>query len=68
MIMATMVEVVPRRLTKRPTVARISESAVRLVINSPTRAREPRTEITRPNEVTIDQPVLEDACPHARVN
>jgi hypothetical protein len=64
-IMATIVEFVPRRLTKRPTVARISESAVRLVINSPTRASEPRTEITRPKEVTADQPVLENARPPA---
>jgi hypothetical protein len=46
-------------------VARISESDVRLVINSPTRAREPRTEITRPKEATADQPVLEEARPHA---
>ena len=51
-IMATMVEVAQRMLTKRPTVARTSESGIWLVDRSPTRAREPRTEITRPKDVT----------------
>jgi hypothetical protein len=50
--MATMVEVAQRILTKRPTVARASEAAIRLTARSPIRARDPRTEITRPKDVT----------------
>jgi len=38
---------------KRPTVARISEIGVWLFAKSPTRARDPRTEITRPRDVTL---------------
>jgi hypothetical protein len=40
-------------LMKRPTVARTSETGVWPVATSPTRAREPRTEITRPKDVTV---------------
>src|SRR6185312_15390292 len=49
--MATMVELVQRTLMNRPTVALISETAIRLVGSSPTRASDPRTEITRPKEI-----------------
>ena len=38
---------------KRPTVARTSETGIWPVARSPTRAREPRTEITRPKDVTV---------------
>jgi hypothetical protein len=55
-IMATMVELAQRMLTKRPTVARISEAAIRFVARSPTRARDPRTEITRPKDVIVMEP------------
>jgi hypothetical protein len=51
--MATMVDAALRRLTKRPTVARISEIGIWLFAKSPTRARDPRTEITRPRDVTL---------------
>src|SRR5215469_5219247 len=50
--MATMVQVALRRLTKRPTVARTSASGIWLVASRPTRASDPRTEITRPRGVT----------------
>jgi hypothetical protein len=40
-------------LMKRPTVARTSETGAWLTASSPTRAREPRTEITRPKDVTV---------------
>ena len=40
-------------LMKRPTVARTSETGIWPVASSPTRAREPRTEITRPKDVTV---------------
>jgi len=41
-------------LMKRPTVARTSETAIWPAARSPTRASEPRTEITRPKEdVTV---------------
>ena len=53
MTMATMVEVAQRMLTKRPTVARVSEIGIWFAANTPTRAREPRTEITRPKAVTM---------------
>ncbi len=49
--MATIVEVVLRRLTDRPTVARAAAGDIRLVFRIPTRACDPRTEITRPNEL-----------------
>jgi hypothetical protein len=39
--------------TNLPTVARISETVVWLVASNPTRARDPRTEITRPKDVTV---------------
>lgn len=48
-----MVELAQRILTKRPTVARVSEIAIWLDANTPTRAREPRTEITRPKAATM---------------
>ncbi len=51
--MATMVEFAQRMLTKRPTVARTSEMAIWRVASRPTRASEPRTEITRPKDVTV---------------
>src|SRR5438046_1228414 len=54
--MATMVEFAQRMLMKRPTVARTSETAIWLTASSPTRAREPRTEITRPKDVTVVEP------------
>ena len=40
-------------LMKRPTVARTSETGIWPAASSPTRAREPRTEITRPKDVTV---------------
>jgi hypothetical protein len=55
-IMATMTELAQRMLTKRPTVARISETGIWLSARSPTRASDPRTEITRPKDVTMDEP------------
>ena len=55
-IMATMVEFAQRMLTNRPTVALISEFPIWLVARSPTRARDPRTEITRPKDVTVVEP------------
>jgi len=51
-----MVEAPQRMLMKRPTVARTSETGVWPVASSPTRAREPRTEITRPKDVTVFEP------------
>ena len=50
MIIATMVELEQRMLTKRPTVARTSEGAIWLDAKRPTRASDPRTEITRPKD------------------
>ena len=47
-----------RMLTKRPTVALISGTAIPLVARSPMRAREPRTKITRPKGVTGTEPVI----------
>ena len=55
-IMATMVELAQRIETNRPTVARTSESGRLLVASKPTRASEPRTEITRPKDVTALNP------------
>jgi hypothetical protein len=57
--MAMMVEAAQRMLMKRPTVARISEADIWCAANSPTRASEPRTEITRPKDVTA----INLACP-----
>jgi hypothetical protein len=37
-------------------VARTSETGAWLTASSPTRAREPRTEITRPKDVTVFEP------------
>ena len=54
--MATMVEFAQRMLTNLPTVARTSEMASWLVASSPTRASDPRTEITRPKDVTVLEP------------
>ena len=51
-IMATMVEFAQRMLTKRPTVARISETGVWLVASSPTRASDAPV-ITRPKDTAI---------------
>ncbi|MFK4656377.1 hypothetical protein [Bradyrhizobium barranii] len=56
MIMATITELAQRMLTKRPTVARISETGIWLAASSPTRASDPRTEITRPKDVTMNEP------------
>jgi hypothetical protein len=46
--------------TNLPTVARISETVVWLVASNPTRARDPRTEITRPKDVTVLEPGIRD--------
>jgi hypothetical protein len=54
--MATMVELAQRMLTNRPTVARTSETAIRFAASNPARARDPRTEITRPKDVTVVGP------------
>ncbi len=56
MIMATMVELAQRMLTNRPTVALTSATAIWLAARSPTRASDPRTEITRPKDVTVAEP------------
>jgi len=48
-----MVEFAQRMLTNRPTVALTSGMASWLAASSPTRARDPRTEITRPKDVTV---------------
>jgi len=45
-------------LTNRPTVALTSDMPIWLVVRSPTRAREPRTEITRPKDVTVVAPQI----------
>src|SRR6201995_3385507 len=57
-IMGTMVEVAQRILTNLPTVPRTSESGIWPSASKPTRARAPRTEITRPNDVTGILPAL----------
>jgi hypothetical protein len=49
-IIATMMEFEQRMLTNRPTVARTSVWLIWLAARRPTRAREPRTEITRPKD------------------
>src|SRR5260370_10982965 len=51
-----MLEFAQRMLPNRPTVARTSASPIRLAARSPTRARDPRTEITRPKDVTVVEP------------
>jgi hypothetical protein len=57
--MAMMVEVSAQRmLTNRPTVALTSDELVWPLASSPSRAMEPRTEITRPKDVTLDEPVM----------
>lgn len=53
MIIAMMDEFAQRMLTNPPTVARTSEGPIWLAARSPTRARDPRTEITRPKDVTV---------------
>src|ERR1700758_655613 len=55
-IMATIVEVAQRMLTNLPTVPRTSESGIWPPASRPTRARAPRTEITRPKDVTGSLP------------
>jgi hypothetical protein len=65
-IIATMVEVEQRMLTNRPTVARTSVWLRWLAARRPTRAREPRTEITRPKDavaVAIDMSEIRVAAP-----
>ena len=62
MIMATMIEFPQRMLTKRPTVARTSEIGIWLSARSPTRACDPRTEITRPKDVTMNEPDKSNRC------
>src|SRR5882757_8763152 len=57
--MATRMEFAQRMLTKRPTVARASARPTWLPARSPTRARDPRTEITRPKDVTMIEPGCE---------
>src|ERR1019366_6705926 len=54
--MAMMTELAQRMLTKRPTVALMADRPSWLAARSPTRAREPRTEITRPKDVTVVEP------------
>ena len=56
MIIATIVEFTQRMLMKRPTVALISATPIWRTARSPTLARDPRTEITRPKGVTIVEP------------
>jgi hypothetical protein len=53
-IIATIVEFEQRMLTNRPTVARTSVWLIWLAARRPTRAREPRTEITRPKDAVAD--------------
>src|ERR1700728_4101089 len=55
-IIATMMEFAQRMLTNLPTVALTSETPISLAARSPTRASEPRTEITRPKDVTVVEP------------
>src|SRR3954470_21377747 len=54
-IIATIVEFEQRMLTNRPTVARTSVWLIWLAATRPTRAREPRTEITRPNDAVASE-------------
>ena len=57
-MIAMIVALGQRMLMKRPTVARISETVICWVDRMPTRAWEPRTEITRPKDVTVMKPVV----------
>jgi len=57
---------VQRMLTNRPTVALTSDMPIWLVVRSPTRAREPRTEITRPKDVTVVEPGMVWICTNVR--
>ena len=58
-----MVEFAQRMLTNRPTVALTSDTPIWLVARSPTRARDPRTEITRPKAVTAVEPAWSGLAP-----
>src|ERR1700748_2982102 len=61
-----MVEFEQRMLTNRPTVARTSVWLIWLAARRPTRAREPRTEITRPKDAVaaaIDMSEIRVAAP-----
>jgi hypothetical protein len=49
-IMAMIVELAQRMLTKQPTVPRASAGAIRLAASKPTRASEPLTEMMRPKD------------------
>src|SRR5689334_18683127 len=60
-IIAIMVELAQRMLTNLPTVPRTSDIGIWAAARSPTRAREPRTEITRPNELTISNLINDPA-------
>src|SRR3954471_19812012 len=65
-IIATIVEFEQRMLTNRPTVARTSVWLNWLAARRPTRAREPRTEITRPKDAVaaeIDMSKIRVAAP-----
>jgi hypothetical protein len=65
-IIATIVEFEQRMLTNRPTVARTSVWLIWLAARRPTRAREPRTEITRPKDavaVAMDMSEIRVAAP-----
>jgi hypothetical protein len=65
-IIATIVEFEQRMLTNRPTVARTSVWLIWLAARRPTRAREPRTEITRPKDAVaaaIDMSEIRVAAP-----
>ena len=54
-MMATMVEVAQRMLTKRPTVARASDGDILFAAYKPARACDPRTEMIRPNDASVDK-------------
>src|SRR4051812_7171355 len=65
-IIATIAEFEQRMLTNRPTVARTSVWLMWLAASKPTRAREPRTEITRPKDavaVATDMSEIRVAAP-----
>jgi hypothetical protein len=65
-IIATIVEFEQRMLTNRPTVARTSVWLMWLAASKPARAREPRTEITRPKDavaVATDMSEIRVAAP-----
>jgi len=52
------VELAQRMLMKRPTVALTADTDNWFAASSPTRASDPRTEITRPKDVTVDKPSM----------